>query len=285
MRENDKNVYIHNAHTRDCCNNIYRVRSDTTPEIGLFQSLSFGHQLGGSGYVYSCVPFCWLFCRVSVLSNAVWFLERNSSWCSYACVTIQKYPADHFVCREAHGLPLSAFTDFEGDDRVEQTMRNMAYPTKTHLSWRFRQWYKNRRLLSAIAGPPFREILDQMKATTQLADDQKRPFTLYACHDITILGLLYGLGADFLADDRGTGWMWWPPYASTLALELVRCKDDDHDPFRVRVLLDGTPIRSVDFADPDFSSMASTRDDLLRIADFERVVERLEEDGGSAARL
>jgi len=190
--------------------------------------------------------------------------------------------ADHFVCREAHGLPLSSFTDFEGDDRIEQTLRAMSYPTKTHLSWRFRQWYRNRRLLSAIAGPPFREILNQMQETIRLRDDEKRPFTLYACHDITILGLLYGVGASFLANDRGMGWMWWPPYASTLAFELVRT---DTDQFRVRILMDAKLIHSVDFADPTYPTLSTTDDGLLCITDFERLVDKLEIDGGSAARL
>lgn len=190
--------------------------------------------------------------------------------------------ADHFVCRESHGLPLARFTDFDNDLRVEQTLKAMSHQTKAHLAWRFRQWYKNRKLLSAIAGPPFREILNQMLSTTSLGDSEKRRFTLYSCHDITILGILYGLGADFLAGDLNPGVLYWPPYASTLAIELVRTNDHR---FRVRTLLDGVTVKSVDFANPTHPSLSSTPDGLLSISDFQQLVEQLEDDGGPAAKL
>ena len=161
----------------------------------------------------------------------------------------------------------------------------MSYQTKAHLAWRFRQWYKNRKLLSAIAAPPFREILNQMKDTTHLGDAEKRRFTLYSCHDITILGLLYVLGASFFANDRSAEWLYWPPYASTLAMELVRIDADRRNPFRVRVLLDGVAVHSVDFHRPDYPSLATTPDGLLCITDFERIVKKLEFDGGPAAKL
>lgn len=60
---------------------------------------------------------------------------------------------DHFVCRKAHNLELSRFSDFEHDDRVESTLEAMAHQTITHLAWRFRQWYKNPTLLANIAAP------------------------------------------------------------------------------------------------------------------------------------
>ena len=165
----------------------------------------------------------------------------------------------------------------------------MSHQTKAHLAWRFRQWYKNRALLSAIAGPPLREILNQMHASTSLAASDPRSFTLYACHDITILGLLYGLGASFLADDQVDWMYYWPPYAGTLALELVRTTTGQ---WRVRVLLDGTPVHSVDFyqrsggtSGNHHPDLATTTDGMLCISDFERLVEKLEEDGGEAAKL
>jgi hypothetical protein len=192
------------------------------------------------------------------------------------------FPADHFICRESHDLPLAHFTDFENDDRIEQTLKAMSHQTKTHLAWRFRQWYKNRTLLCAIAGPPLREILDQMQASTALAVSDQRSFTLYACHDITILGLLYGLGADFLADKNAEWMYYWPPYASTLALELVRTKRGE---FRVRVLLDGTPVHSVDLNKGDHADVATTKDGMMCIMDFEKLVAQLEQDGGPAAKL
>lgn len=60
---------------------------------------------------------------------------------------------DHFVCRKAHNLELSRFSDFEHDDRIESTLEAMAHQTTTHLAWRFRQWYKNPALLANIAAP------------------------------------------------------------------------------------------------------------------------------------
>jgi hypothetical protein len=117
--------------------------------------------------------------------------------------------ADHFTCRDAHQLPFAAFSDFEHDSRVEQTLAAMKYPTLRHLAWRFRQWYHNARLLATIAAPPLREVVQQMLDTVTrdldlhlklesgaddvpAAKDRRQPFVLYSCHDVTILGLLYG---------------------------------------------------------------------------------------------
>ncbi len=58
--------------------------------------------------------------------------------------------------------------------------------------------------------------------------DQQRPFVIYSCHDVTILGILYALGAEFLADDDGSDWRYWPPYGSSLVFELVRIDKKDH---------------------------------------------------------
>ena len=110
--------------------------------------------------------------------------------------------ADHFICRSAHDLTLSRFSDYEAQEEYEQTLQAMSYTTLAHLSWRFRKWYQHERLLAVIAAPPLREIADQMMATPRLGVNARRPFVLYSCHDITILGLLYAIGADFLATDN-----------------------------------------------------------------------------------
>jgi hypothetical protein len=190
--------------------------------------------------------------------------------------------ADHFVCRQSHDLPLARFSDFENDDRVEQTMHAMAHQTKAHLAWRFRQWYLSKRLLAAIAAPPLREISDQMVATLSLGDSEKRTFTLYSCHDITILGLLYGIGASFLADEIGAEWAYWPPYACTLVFELVRTNEGN---FVVRVLLQGKPVMSVDFDDDQRSPLGHGVENMLRIEDFTRLILKLEEAGGHCATI
>jgi hypothetical protein len=106
--------------------------------------------------------------------------------------------ADHFVCRAAHNLPLSIFTEYETQQEYEETLQAMSYPTLAHLSWRFRKWYEHERLLAVIAAPPLREMTNQIMQTPQLSMNARRPFVLYSCHDITILGLLYAIGADFL---------------------------------------------------------------------------------------
>ena len=111
--------------------------------------------------------------------------------------------ADHFVCRSAHNLTLTKFSDFETDE-YEQTLQAMSYPTLAHLSWRFRKWYQHERLLAVIAAPPLREITNQIVRTPHLSMIERHPFVIYSCHDITILGLLYAIGADFLAIDGNT---------------------------------------------------------------------------------
>lgn len=196
--------------------------------------------------------------------------------------------ADHFVCRKAHFLEYSRFSDFEHDDRVEQTLSAMSHPTLMHLAWRFRQWYQNKRLLAAIAAPPLREIADQMRNTTELAVGDKRPFHVYSCHDITILGLLYGMGADFLADGQGSSWRWWPAYGSHLVFELVRVHDErttgpeQRSTHVVRVLLNGKPVVSVDHASQSDQAVPVGKgpEHMLLIDDFLKVVTALEDAGG-----
>lgn len=172
---------------------------------------------------------------------------------------------DHFVCRGAHSVPLLAFSDHEGspgEDKAQAELASFEGPVMSHLAWRFREWYRSPQLLAAVASPPLREVMRHMVATTGAAPTERRPFVMYSCHDVTLLGLLYALGADFLVLDDddvphdGSGsngdddvredgaahlclkggsvrdgnearkrretWRWWPPYSSTLVFELVR---------------------------------------------------------------
>jgi hypothetical protein len=189
--------------------------------------------------------------------------------------------ADHFVCRASHKLAFSGFSDFEHDDRVEQTLAAMSHQTKAHLAWRFRKWYQSNRLLAAIAAPPLREIVEQMKTTPNLGAQEKRPFVIYSCHDITILGLLYGIGADFLVSD----WrLFWPGYGTTLAFELVRIEEDSAGAAShlVRILLNGKPVISVDFDKEEGTDahVGHGPEKMLSVHDFEVLVSRLEEAGG-----
>lgn len=114
---------------------------------------------------------------------------------------------------------------------------------------------------------------------------ERRPFTIYSCHDITILGLLYGIGAEFLAGDDMGGWRFWPPYASSLVFELVRIPDKHHqDAHVVRVLLNGRPVFSVrkDEQYWEGTSQSAGRGPLrmLYADDFNTVVTNLEKAGG-----
>jgi hypothetical protein len=197
---------------------------------------------------------------------------------------------DHFVCRNAHNLELSRFSDFEHDDRIESTLAAMSHQTTTHLAWRFRQWYKNPTLLANIAAPPLREICNQLiEASHMDGQTERRPFTIYSCHDITILGLLYGIGADFLSGDDMGGWRFWPPYASSLVFELVRIPCDsnrDEEAHVVRVLLNGKPVFSV-VKDEQYwlgGSPEAGRGpcNMLYAEDFESVITALERAGGRA---
>lgn len=193
---------------------------------------------------------------------------------------------DHFVCRMAHDVSFSRFSNFEHDDRVEQTLSALAHQTTAHLAWRFRQWYKSPRLLAAIAAPPLREIAQQLLATPSMAESDRRPFTIYSCHDVTILALLYGIGADFLACDDNGGWRFWPSYASTLVFELVRIHDDDHldNSHVVRVLLNGKPILSVDqhnrYWDSEGTPVGNGPSRMLLTTDFAEIITNLEKAGG-----
>jgi len=194
--------------------------------------------------------------------------------------------ADHFVCRGAHNVPLSRFTDCSHDERVEQTLAAMSHQTTTHLAWRFRQWYQNERLLAVIAAPPLREVADQLATTPKLGIRDRHPFVVYSCHDITLLGLLYGIGADFLADDDTGDWRYWPKYGSHLTFELVRVNDDDSgNSHVVRVLLNGEPVLT---AKKEASSSGHERmvqtgngpQHMLLVEDFLEIVGKLEDAGG-----
>lgn len=185
---------------------------------------------------------------------------------------------DHFVCRRAHGIPLTAFSDYEGtpdEAEVETLLESLATPVCSHLSWRFREWYACPKLVAAVAAPPFQEMLDQMMDVTRMGAGERRPFVVYSAHDVTLLALLYAIGADFLVAGEDCGgkemvegtvgthshmvegsimnstqhsmssWRWWPDYSSAIAFELVRLNngheygDTTHI---IRVILNGRTL-------------------------------------------
>jgi hypothetical protein len=169
--------------------------------------------------------------------------------------------ADHFICRTAHQLELSRFSDFEHDEHIEQLLKAMTYKALGHLAWRFRKWYRNPQLLAAIAAPPLREVAQQLEHLVNrsteiraLQDPHANFLSLYSCHDVTLLALLYALGADFLAEEESAVWReYWPEYASTLVLELVNLNPEERASLGteaehvIRVLINGRVVTSTDF--------------------------------------
>ena len=200
--------------------------------------------------------------------------------------------ADHFVCRMAHGVQLAQFSDHENDPGIEETLAAMAHPTTTHLAWRFRQWYQNERLLAVIAAPVLREVLDQVLTTLDLRVDERHPFVIYSCHDITLLGLLYAIGADFLGDDQRAGWRFWPQYGSTITFELVRIQEEGEeeeengaDSHVVRILLNGQPVITAEAHKTSKGRIklvytGSGPENMLHVHDFDRIVTQIEDRGG-----
>ena len=192
---------------------------------------------------------------------------------------------DHFVCRRSHGVKFSRFSEFENDHLVERTLEAMEQNTLAHRAWRFRQWYQDPPLLAEIASPALREILEQMQAALTLGDQERHPFIFYGCHDVTILALLYGIGADFLADETNNRCRYWPGYGTTLVFELVRIGDDTNKVSHVvRVLLNGMPIRSTDLfeykAGAPVEHIGKGPVALLTVDDFEKLIVNLETVGG-----
>jgi hypothetical protein len=124
--------------------------------------------------------------------------------------------------------------------------------------------------------------VDQLSATPDLGVHERRPFVIYSCHDITILGLLYGLGADFLFDEESSDWRYWPPYGCNLVFELVRMQDGPPGPDShvVRILLNGKPVLSVDFDKRERTWRGKGPNHILSVNDFEDVVSSLEKAGG-----
>jgi len=161
----------------------------------------------------------------------------------------------------------------DGREEAERVMEAMGGGVLRHLIWRFRKWYEDGELLSNVAGPILGElmgqVLDVAHGDGDAGEEMRRPpLVVYSCHDVTILGLLYGIGADFVASDdqlveagidedftcSEQRWQVWPEYASTLLFELVRVREEGGEgdgttkegsdcSHVVRVVLNGKPVR------------------------------------------
>jgi len=190
------------------------------------------------------------------------------------------HATDHFVCRASHGLKLTSFapnSNHDKENEIPKTIRNansfvdtthedamqaLAHPTIAHLAWRFSQWFTHGPLLGAITIPPLKEVEKQMREVPNLSMDEKRPLKIFSCHDVTLLSILYGLGATEIIENE----RYWPPYGSTLAFELVKVKETDE--YVIRFLLNGKPIKLREFDDK-----------LISIDEFSELVDNLQREG------
>ena len=150
----------------------------------------------------------------------------------------------------------------------------------------FRQWYQNHLLLAAVAGPPLREVAEKIRHASNFPSG-KKPFVVFSCHDVTLLSILYGVGADFLSSDEDLDDLgissckekqrYWPAYASTLAFELVRAKDGNQF---IRILLNGETVSTLATIRKD-KNLTSNRDEsqpshILTVDEFCLIVDELE---------
>ena len=154
-----------------------------------------------------------------------------------ACLQIDA--ADHFVCRSSHSVPPQQFCPhLTGNTEGEQErFLRLGRKTLSHLQQRFHSYYSHPQLLAEMAGPALHEVVMEMKDACNGSDD-KKPFRIFSCHDVTILALLYAIQGISLETTQLP--LLWPTYATCLAFELVRLEDGDS--FVVRAWLSGAPI-------------------------------------------
>lgn len=192
------------------------------------------------------------------------------------------HAVDHFVCRESHGISLTAFSNFENNPNEEQTVQAMKHATIAHLASRFRFWYQSPPLLAAMVGPALSEVNCQMNEYINAETSIKKAFNVYSCHDVTILALLYGIGAEHLATPnelKNVGIIdssnekrlrYWPGYATTLTMELVRVQTKGKkDMFVINFVLDGQNIRPM--------VALGKGQDTMHLSDFNELMHRIHE--------
>lgn len=167
------------------------------------------------------------------------------------------FAADHFVCRDSHGLKFTAFSELQDKPEEETVLQALYTATVSHLASRFQFWYQG-ATLEYMAKPALNEVYSSMMDTIEQDGTGLKPFTIFSCHDVTILALLYGLKAKFtLADEILTSIgiehgptekdrRYWPEYASHLIFELekVYCSESKSENFRINILLNGSHVET-----------------------------------------
>lgn len=230
--------------------------------------------------------------------------------CSQCLETHSKIDAaDHFVCRSSHSLPVTRFCPHleyhdTAPSSAKEQFESLGRETLSHLLSRFRSYYMNPSLLAEMAGPALDEIRSEMKQVVETTngfsnsgggnagdnDDinnsskiTKKPFRVYSCHDVTLLGLLYAMKDRFLFEDtdrfRSLSSR-WPTYATCLTFELVKLKAKEKcngdDTFVVKLWLNEAPI-------PKFRSLPvsivtaphAEPTEAIDLADFNKLIDEL----------
>jgi hypothetical protein len=137
---------------------------------------------------------------------------------------------DHFVCRSSHNTQYFdlAPVDDAAEPSAEQAVgASLHEEVHKHLCWRFKKWYGNKRLLASIAAPMLSEVMsgidecDSVAGVTVAGDtkgvtNKKTQFTIFSCHDVTLLGLIYSIRAS-----KAFAYSFWPAYSSYLSFELL----------------------------------------------------------------
>ena len=179
---------------------------------------------------------------------------------------------DYYQCRDrmpAARLPAATERPplLEGTDKV-----GLRATTHAHVCWRFGQWYADASLLALAAGPLLREIIAQMRAAERGLRSAEAAgevalaprLRLFGGHDVSLLALEWALRTP-RALSRG----WWPPYASTLAFELLqRVGASAEDEFFVRVVADSKEVLQVGYE----AARTTARDGLIPLSHWDRLV-------------
>jgi len=211
------------------------------------------------------------------------------------------HAADHFVCRSSHSVPVVRFCPHLETDRYrensevsEDHFRSLGNATLSHLLSRFRLYYSNQALLAEVAGPALGEVRNEMKGVAAAAAMQtesfrgatKKPFRVYSCHDVTILGLLYAIKDRFLGMEHVPAGDWlvptrssWPTYATCITLELVRlsAKGKKDDTFVVKAWLNEAPIPTFwPVPIPIVATEDAEPTCTIDLSDFDRLVRELD---------
>lgn len=105
----------------------------------------------------------------------------------------------------------------------------------------------------------------------------KKPFLIYSCHDVTLLGLLYAVKDRFLKSN-GAQSSQWPTYASCLTFELVRLKRNERgeDEFVVKAWLNEAPIPTFSVTPVEILTGPNSKPkDEINLATFNKLVNEL----------